>query len=168
MSKKSKAQKKKINFEDPGDQNFTESTAEVVETTAVVIEDSDSGGEDLSTSDSAAGEGTDYFEEANDESKQEKEKFKIEFPFSELIRAKIPKVFDVAEVAATQWKNDEKFENLGISHPVAEIAITKALEKAKGVEKKLEEKGVISAAKMGIAVAKFQAQDLIKKFKKNE
>ena len=118
------------------------------------------------TADDVIEETTQATNDSNDDFVETKEKVKIEFPFSDLIRAKIPKVFDVAEVAATQWKNNEKFENLGVSHPVAEIALAKALEKAKDVEKKLEEKGVISAAKMGIAVAKFQAQDLFKKFKK--
>lgn len=110
----------------------------------------------------------DNYIDENDEAAKEKEKVKIDFPFSELVRAQIPKVFDVAETAATQWKNNEKFENLGVSHPIGELALQKALEKAKEVEKKLEEKGVISAAKMGFAVAKFQAQDILKKFKKDE
>lgn len=96
----------------------------------------------------------------------EAEKVKIDFPFSDKIREKVPKVFAVAETAATQWKNNEKFENLGVEHPVAEIALAKVLEKAKGVERKLDEKGIISAAKMGIQVAKFQAEEIIKKLKK--
>lgn len=109
-------------------------------------------------------------ETKNDESQAEttpKEKVKIEFPYSEIVRGKAPKVFEVAETVATQWKNDEKFENLGLPHPLAEVAASKALEKAKEVEKKLEEKGVITAAKMGVEIAKLQAQSLISKIKKS-
>lgn len=95
-----------------------------------------------------------------------KEKVKIEFPFSELVREKAPKVFEVAENVATQWKNDEKFD-VGLSHPLAEVAAVKALEKAKEVEKKLEEKGVITAAKMGVEIAKMQAQSILSKIKKS-
>jgi hypothetical protein len=95
-----------------------------------------------------------------------KEKVKIEFPYSEVVRGKAPKVFEVAENVATQWKNDEKFENLGLPHPLAEVAASMALEKAKEVEKKLEEKGVISAAKMGVEIAKLQAQSFLSKIKK--
>lgn len=95
-----------------------------------------------------------------------KEKIKIEFPYSELARAKAPKVFEVAETVANQWVNNEKFENLGLPHPIAEVAAVKALEKAKEVEKKLEEKGVITAAKMGVEIAKLQAQAFLQKIKK--
>lgn len=95
-----------------------------------------------------------------------KEKVKIEFPYSEVVREKAPKVFDLAENVATQWKNDEKFE-VGLSNPYAEVAAVKALEKAKEVEKKLEEKGVISMAKMGVQIAKLQAQSILSKIKKS-
>jgi len=95
-----------------------------------------------------------------------KEKIKIEFPYSDLARAKAPKVFEVAETVANQWVNNEKFENLGLPHPIAEVAAVKALEKAKEVEKKLEEKGVITAAKMGVEIAKLQAQAFLQKIKK--
>lgn len=101
-----------------------------------------------------------------EETETPKEKVKIEFPFSEKVREKAPKAFEVAENVATQWKNDEKFE-VGLSHPLAEVAAVKALEKAKEVEKKLEEKGVITAAKMGVEIAKLQAQSLLSKIKKS-
>ena len=97
-------------------------------------------------------------------------KIKIEFPYSELLRAQAPKVFatveEVANNVTQQWKKDEKFENIGMPHPLAELAATQILEKAKKVEKKLEEKGVFSLAKMGIAIAKAQADQIKEKFKK--
>lgn len=105
--------------------------------------------------------------EAAEETAAPKEKVKIEFPFSEIVREKAPKVFEVAENVATQWRDDEKFDP-GLPHPIAEIAAIKALEKAKEVEKKLEEAGVISAAKMGVEIAKIQAQSILSKFKKSE
>ena len=41
---------------------------------------------------------------ANDSANEkEQKKVHIEFPYSELIRAKIPKAFDVAEKVATDW-----------------------------------------------------------------
>jgi hypothetical protein len=49
---------------------------------------------------------------------------------------------------------------LGITHPVAGIVASQALQKAKDVEKKLEEKGVFSMAKMGLEIAKAQVETL--------
>lgn len=91
------------------------------------------------------------------------EKVKIEFPYSEVLRDRVPKAFDVAETVATQWKNNEKFENIGFSHPLAEIAAVKTLEKAKEVEKKLEEKGVFAITKMGAELAKSKINQFLKK-----
>lgn len=95
----------------------------------------------------------------------EKEPVKIEFPYSELIRAKVPKAFEVVEKAATDWKNEGDFTDLGIGHPLAGIVASQALQKAKDVEKKLEEKGVISMAKMGIEIAKSQVETIKSKMK---
>lgn len=165
MKDKSKIKKKKINFDVPPVNDI-----DVVETTAIEIEEPVVEAQTTSQAESINNTTEDNYIDEHDEAAKdaEKEKVKIDFPFSDLVRARIPKFFEVAETAATQWKHNEKFENLGVPHPVGEIALSKALEKAKEVEKKLEEKGVISAAKMGIAVAKIQAQDLIKKFKKDE
>jgi hypothetical protein len=78
----------------------------------------------------------------------------IEFPYSELIRAKAPKAFEVAESVATEWVNDGNFENIPVKHPVAQMTVAAGLRKAKEVEKKLEEKGVFMMAKMGLEYAK--------------
>ncbi len=94
------------------------------------------------------------------------DKVKIEFPYSEIIRDKIPKAFDIAENVATQWKNNDKVENVGLNHPLAEIVAIKALEKAKTIEKKLEEKGVFTMAQMGFEIAKAQALTILDKIKK--
>lgn len=95
-----------------------------------------------------------------------KEKVTIEFPYSDILRAKAPKAFDVAEKVATDWKNEGDFTDLGIGHPVAEIVASQALQKAKDVEKKLDEKGVFSIAKMGFEIARTQVETLVKKIQK--
>lgn len=97
---------------------------------------------------------------------EEKEPVTIEFPFSEVIRSRVPKAFEVAEKVATDWKHEGDFTDLGIPHPVAGIVASQALQKAKQVEKKLEEKGVISIAKVGIEIAKSQVENLKNKVKK--
>lgn len=95
------------------------------------------------------------------------EKVTIDFPYSDLVRSKIPKAFDMAEKVATDWKNEGHFQDLGLPHPLADVLAAEALKKAKEVEKKLEEKGVFSLAKMGIAIAKSQVEEIQKKvFKK--
>ncbi len=91
------------------------------------------------------------------------EKVTIQFPYSDILRDKLPRTFEIAENVATQWKNNEKFENLGLSNPLAEIATVKALEKAKLIEKKLDEKGVFALAKMGSEIAKSKFSDFFKK-----
>jgi len=102
-----------------------------------------------------------------DEEAAAPEKVKIEFPYSDLVRSKIPKAFDVAEKVATDWKNEGEFQDIGLPHPLADVLAAEALKKAKQVEKKLEEKGVFNIAKMGIAIAKAQAEEIQKKiFKK--
>lgn len=110
-------------------------------------------------------------EEQKEESKEElneklKEKVSIEFPYSNLLRSKAPKAFDLAEKVATDWKNEGDFTDLGISHPVAGIVASQALQKAKSVEKKLEEKGVFSIAKMGFEIAKSQVENIKNKIQK--
>lgn len=91
---------------------------------------------------------------------------KIEFPYSDLVRARIPKAFEVAEKVATDWKNEGDFSDLGLPHPLADVVASQALKKAKEVEKKLEEKGVFTVAKMGLQIAKMQIEQLNEKIKK--
>ncbi len=100
------------------------------------------------------------------EAAPEKEPVKIEFPYSEILREKAPKAFEVAEKVATDWKHEGDFTDLGITHPVAGIVASQALTKAKEVEKKLEEKGVFTMAKMGIEIAKSQVENLKSKIGK--
>lgn len=83
-----------------------------------------------------------------------RKKVHIEFPYSELVRAKVPKAFEVAENVAEEWVNDGNFENVPVGHPLAQLTVAAGLRKAKEVEKKLEEKGVFAMAKMGLEYAK--------------
>lgn len=93
-----------------------------------------------------------------------KQQVKIEFPYSELVRSQIPKVFETTEKVATEvahhWKNEGDFTNLGLPHPLADVLAAQALQKAKQIEKKLDEKGVINMAKMGFEIAKSQLENL--------
>lgn len=84
----------------------------------------------------------------------EPKKVHLEFPYSELVRAKAPKAFEVVETVATEWVNDGDFESIPVGHPVAQMTVAAGLRKAKEVEKKLEEKGVFMMAKMGLEYAK--------------
>ncbi len=97
------------------------------------------------------------------EAAEEAKKVHIEFPYSELIRAQIPKAFEVAEKVASDWKNEGDFTAIGLPHPLADAVASQALQKAKQVEKKLEEKGVFTLAKMGLEMAKAQVDQLKKK-----
>lgn len=83
-----------------------------------------------------------------------RKKIHIEFPYSEAVRAKVPKAFDLAENVAEEWVNDGNFENVPLKHPLAQLTVAAGLRKVKEVEKKLEEKGVFTLAKMGLEYAK--------------
>lgn len=85
---------------------------------------------------------------------ESRRKIHLDFYGSELLRARAPKVFEVAEAVAEEWVNDGRFEGLPVGHPVAQLAAQVGLRKAKNIEKKLEEKGVFMMARMGLEFAK--------------
>jgi hypothetical protein len=93
----------------------------------------------------------------------DRKKIHIEFPYSELVRAKVPKAFEVAENVAEEWVNDGRFENIPVGHPLAQLTVAAGLRKAKEVEKKLEEKGVFMMAKMGLEYAKSKVNSKLNK-----
>lgn len=82
------------------------------------------------------------------------QKVEINFPYSELLRAKVPQAFDLAEAVATDWVHDGRFEALPVGHPLAQLAAQVGFRKAKDLEKKLEEKGVFMLARVGYQYAK--------------
>jgi hypothetical protein len=84
----------------------------------------------------------------------EPEPFELNFPGSFLIKAKVPKTFDLAEKIAGDWINDGKFEALPVGHPLAQILAAKALVKAKSLEKNVLNSMPITLAKIGLEYAK--------------
>lgn len=93
---------------------------------------------------------------------EETKKVHLEFYGSEALREKAPQAFELAEAVADEWVKDGNFQKLPLLSPFAQLVATIGLQSAKRVEKKLEEKGVISIAKMGLELAKtkwpFKAQ----------
>lgn len=81
-------------------------------------------------------------------------KVHLEFYGSDVLRQKAPQAFDLAEAVAEEWIKDGNFQKLPLTSPLAQLVATVGLQSAKRVEKKLEEKGVISIAKMGLEFAK--------------
>lgn len=89
-------------------------------------------------------------------STEEPQDSRLEFPYSDLLRAYVPEAMKVADKAVTDWKHNGSFMNLGIENPYANMVISTGLQKAKEVEKKLEAKGVLSTVRMGFEVLKQQ------------
>jgi hypothetical protein len=81
-------------------------------------------------------------------------KVHLDFYGSEILRQKAPQAFELAEAVADDWVNNGNFQKLPLNHPFAQLVSAVSLQSAKKVEKKLEEKGVISMAKMGLEYAK--------------
>jgi hypothetical protein len=84
----------------------------------------------------------------------EGEKFELNFPGSFILKAKVPKAFDLAERVAGDWINDGKFESLPVGHPLAQILASKALTKAKRIEKNVLNSTPVTLAKIGLEYAK--------------
>lgn len=85
-------------------------------------------------------------------------KVHLHFYGSDILKAKAPKAFELAETIADEWVKDGRFEGLPVGHPLAQLAAAYGLRKAKNVEKKLEEKGVFMMARMGLEYAKTKLQ----------
>lgn len=100
------------------------------------------------------GDGNGHNESTSDS--REEESVRLDFPYSDMLRAYAPEAMKVADKVATDWQKEGNFMNLGIENPYANMAVSMGLQKAKEVEKKLEEKGVLSAVRMGFEVLKHQ------------
>ena len=85
---------------------------------------------------------------------EDSKKVHLEFYGSDALREKAPQAFELAEAVAAEWVKDGNFQKLPLLSPLAQLVATIGLQSAKRVEKKLEEKGVISMAKMGFEFAK--------------
>lgn len=157
-SKKKKA-RRRPDREEIEDQTVEESHEEIVEMAEEIVEETSETVRQAEEAAEAAEETVRAADETIDETSGgaetfDRKKIHIEFPYSELVRAKVPKAFEVAENVAEEWVNDGNFENIPVGHPLAQITVAAGLRKAKEVEKKLEEKGVFAMAKMGLEYAK--------------
>ena len=82
------------------------------------------------------------------------QKVHLEFYGSQALRQKAPQAFELAEAVAEEWVKDGNFQKLPLTSPLAQLVAAVSLQSAKRLEKKLEEKGVISMAKIGFEFAK--------------
>jgi hypothetical protein len=89
------------------------------------------------------------------------DKVELNFYGSEILRAKFPKAFDVAETVASEWIHDGNFEGLPLGHPLAQYFAAKGLKKAKEVEKKVMESPVTEKVAMQALQAGMKAQEFI-------
>lgn len=83
---------------------------------------------------------------------KEREKIKLEFYGSDILRMQAPEVMKIADSIADEWVNDGNFNDipLPLPSPAAQALVAQGLRKAKEVEKKLDEKGVFLMARMGV------------------
>lgn len=90
-------------------------------------------------------------ETAAEHEEKEREKFKLEFYGSDILRMQAPEVMKIADTVADEWVNDGNFNDIPLPvPPVAQALVAQGLRKAKEVEKKLDEKGVFLMARMGV------------------
>jgi hypothetical protein len=92
-------------------------------------------------------------------------KIEINFKGSELLRAKFPKPFEVAEKIATDWVHDGRFEGIELGHPLAQYFAAKGLRKAKEIEKKVLESPITEKVAMNALTAGMKAQEIINQVK---
>lgn len=97
----------------------------------------------------------------SESSESSEPKIEIKFAGSELVRAKFPKPFEVAETIATDWVNNGRFEGLPLGHPLAQYFAAKGLRKAKEMEKKVLESPVTEKLAMQALTAGMKAQEII-------
>lgn len=89
------------------------------------------------------------------------DKIELNFKGSEILRAKFPKPFEVAEQIATDWVHDGRFEGLPLGHPLAQYFAAKGLRRAKELEKKVMESPVTEKLAMQALTVGMKAQDII-------
>lgn len=69
--------------------------------------------------------------------------FNLDFPYSELVKMKFPKSFSFAEKLAGDWTQDGDFSELPVEPAIAQFWVAEGLRRAKKVEKKLDQIGVL-------------------------
>jgi len=89
-------------------------------------------------------------------------KIEINFPGSEVLKAKFPKSFKTAENVATDWLHDGKFEEIPmLEHPLAKAAVQQGLLKAKELEKKVMASPMTEKVAMQAFTYAMKAQNLV-------
>lgn len=115
-------------------------------------------GESVSVADTSSKLGDESSEESSNpetyQSFSDAPKFELNFPFSFIVKSKVPKTFDLAEKIAGDWINDGSFESLPVGHPLAQILAANALTRAKRIEKKVLNSTPVTLAKIGLEYAK--------------
>ena len=94
------------------------------------------------------------------DSHEEQTQENLEFYGSDLIKEHAPQLHRSLEIIAQDWKNDGRFEGLPVGHPLLQALASVGLQRAKKVEKKLEEKGVFMMARMGADIVKMKIDEL--------
>lgn len=120
-----------------------------------------SGGDEPKSGSGSSTNNSDSHKTAGDfEAEPEGPKVEIKFFGSELLRAKAPKPFEIAESVATDWMNNGNFEKLPIEHPLGHFVAQKGLLKAKEFEKKVLESPVTEKVAMQVLTVGMKAQGL--------
>jgi hypothetical protein len=92
-------------------------------------------------------------------------KVELSFYGSEILRARFPKPFEVAETIATDWVYDGKFEGLPLGHPLAQFFASQGLQKAKKFEKQILESPVTEKVAMKAFEVGLKAQTIVQEVK---
>ena len=103
--------------------------------------------------------------ETPEASKDNSHKIEINFPGSEVLRAKLPGTFEVADQIATDWVNDGRFEELPLKSPLAQYFVAKGLRQAKDVEKKIMNSPTTEKVAMNVFTAALKVQGAIQQIK---
>ncbi|MCE3011045.1 MAG: hypothetical protein LW875_10580 [Proteobacteria bacterium] len=96
---------------------------------------------------------------------EETPKVELSFYGSEILRARFPKPFEVAETIATDWVYDGKFEGLPLGHPLAQFFASQGLQKAKKIEKQILESPVTEKVAMKAFEVGLKAQTIVQEVK---
>lgn len=127
----------------------------------VDVETSYDAAESIATSKHQSDDTLDANASPQEQQQTEGPKVELNFKGSEILRAKFPKPFEVAEQIASDWVHDGRFEGLPLGHPLAQFFAAKGLRKAKEMEKKVMESPVTEKLAMQALTAGMKAQEII-------
>lgn len=84
----------------------------------------------------------------------------LHFFGSDALKEHAPALHRSLEIIVDDWKKDGRFEGLPLGHPLFQALASVGLQKAKKIEKKLDERGVFMMAKMGSDIVKMKLEEL--------